>query len=314
MTGPNGAGHHTGSNGHDATAAQPPHNGPRFGIIPRWVARLDLTGAEHRVLLDIACHARKETRITPPRSIEQISDELNLDRRTVQRAVRHLEAECVLRLRNGGGRGRASAYQIIFEPPAAAANSGNDTAVSDVDDTKNSGNDAAFFEETAANSSLNSGQFAAPTELEQKELPLAGESHARERGDFSQNDEVERRQGVLLLPIDGGGERMAPLKCFEPSAELVDWASALYAVNARDDGLLGKFRDWHLEHNKLPADLEAAYRNWIRNEATRFAERDDNGSRRRRRNSSTPAEAEAAARYFEKLCAFRANGGLTANG
>jgi hypothetical protein len=89
-------------NGRTGTAAQPPHNGhetaafngPQFGIIPRWVARLDLTGGELRVLLVIACHARKETRTARP-SIETIADEANLDRRTVQRAMRRLEAKGV---------------------------------------------------------------------------------------------------------------------------------------------------------------------------------------------------------------------------
>jgi hypothetical protein len=77
-----------------------------------------------------------------------------------------------------------------------------------------------------------------------------------------------------LLPLDGRGDRRALLKRYNPSAALVDWAWKEYGINALADHVLSKFIDWHIEHNKLPVDLEAieaAYRNWIRDEATRFA-------------------------------------------
>ncbi|HEY3616098.1 MAG TPA: hypothetical protein VGK96_04750, partial [Candidatus Sulfotelmatobacter sp.] len=91
MTRGNGTGPQ-GGNGRAGMAKQPPRNGhetapfngPHFGIIPRWVAPLDLTGHELRVLLVIACYARKETRIAQ-RTIVQIAEEVNLDRRNVQR-------------------------------------------------------------------------------------------------------------------------------------------------------------------------------------------------------------------------------------
>jgi hypothetical protein len=53
------------------------------------------------------------------------------------------------------------------------------------------------------------------------------------------------------------------LKRYDPSAALVDWA-AKYGINARDDRVLGEFRDLHIRYNHLPTDTEAAYRRWIR--------------------------------------------------
>ena len=53
------------------------------------------------------------------------------------------------------------------------------------------------------------------------------------------------------------------VKLYEPSAALVDWA-AKYSINARDDRVLGEFRDLLIRHNHLPTDTEAAYRKWVR--------------------------------------------------
>jgi hypothetical protein len=50
-----------------------------------------------------------------------------------------------------------------------------------------------------------------------------------------------------------------------------DEASSWNELHAR---FIGKFIDWRIEHNRLPVDIEAieaAYKNWIRDEATRFA-------------------------------------------
>jgi DNA-binding MarR family transcriptional regulator len=80
--------------------------GPHFGMIPRWLAPLDLTGREFRVLLVIASHAGKASREPRPDGgietriarigTERIADEANLDRRNVQRAIRQLEAKGIL--------------------------------------------------------------------------------------------------------------------------------------------------------------------------------------------------------------------------
>jgi hypothetical protein len=77
----------------------------------------------------------------------------------------------------------------------------------------------------------------------------------------------------MLLPINGGRDRMAPLRSYNPSAALVDWAAEQYNVNALHDSVLGQFIDYYLEHNRLPFDIEAAYRKWIRIEG-RNADRD----------------------------------------
>jgi hypothetical protein len=31
-----------------------------------------------------------------------------------------------------------------------------------------------------------------------------------------------------------------------------------------DVRILGEFIDWHIQHNELPADLDAAFKRWIR--------------------------------------------------
>jgi hypothetical protein len=120
----------------------------------------------------------------------------------------------------------------------------------------------------------------------------------------------DEKQGVLLLPINGGGDRMAPLKRYNPSAELVDWAAEL-GVNALADGVLGEFIDYRLEHDKLPADIEAAYRRWVRREQ-RFAERDAERFQSRPGQCSNAAEAEAEAAFDvafdDALRQSRANG------
>jgi DNA-binding transcriptional MocR family regulator len=121
-------------------------------MIPRWLAPLDLTGREYRVLLVIASHARKASREPRPDGviettiarigIERIADEANLDRRNVQRAIRQLEAKGILERRHGGGRGRSNEYQVIFKRAADAINSVDDDAVSDADD--DTGNSVVF--------------------------------------------------------------------------------------------------------------------------------------------------------------------------
>jgi len=293
--------------------------GPHFGMIPRWLAPLDLTGREYRVLLVIASHARKASREPRPDGviettiarigIERIADEANLDRRNVQRAIRQLEAKGILERRHGGGRGRSSEYEVIFKRAADAINSVDDDAVSDADD--DTGNSVVFGQETASFSDVNSVTDDAPTESKQKERtdPPSGESRAREgdRGFFDDGVDDEK-QGVLLLPINGGGDRMAPLKRYNPSAELVDWAAEL-GVNALADGVLGEFIDYHLDHDKLPADIEAAYRRWVRREQ-RFAERDAERFQSRPRQRSNAAEAEAAfdVAFDDALRQSRANG------
>src|SRR5690242_1607370 len=103
---------------------------------------------------------------------------------------------------------------------------------------------------------------------------------------------------------------MAPLNRFNPSDATVEWAAERYGINAREPDLLGEFIDYHLEHSKLPEDIEAAYRRWIRREPAfaqrRFGNRAAARSRDRRQHS-TPAEDEAFARGFEKLKAMMRN-------
>ena len=168
--------------------------GPHFGMIPRWLAPLDLTGREYRVLLVIASHARKASREPRPHGVietriaqigsERIADEANLDRRNVQRAIRQLEAKGILERRHGGGRGRSNEYQVIFKRAADAINSVDDDAVSDADD--DTGNSVVFGQETASFSDVNSVRrrpYRVKTERENRS-PFGGVARARGGGFF----------------------------------------------------------------------------------------------------------------------------------
>jgi hypothetical protein len=64
------------------------------------------------------------------------------------------------------------------------------------------------------------------------------------------------------------------LGVFEPDAQLVAWAAVeVPGVNPLDPGILGKFQDHYRSKGVLPADIEAAYRNWLRKEPTFSAAR-----------------------------------------
>ena len=354
--------------------------GPHFGMIPRWLAPLDLTGREFRVLLVIASHAGKASREPRPDGVietriarlgtERIADEANLDRRNVQRAIRQLEAKGILERLHGGGRGRSSEYQVIFKRAADATNSVDVDAVSDADDTGNSvvlgqetasfsdlnsvtddavsdagdtgnsvvlgqetasfsdlnsvtddavsdagdtGNSVVLGQETASFSDLNSVTDDAPAESKQKERtdPPSGESHAhaREEGGSSQNVSVDERHPSLLLPINGGGERLTAFRRYNPSAATIEFAEAL-GVNALADAVLGKFIDHYLGTIGRPpnGDFDAAFRNWIRKEPTFAARRGPPRSPQ----CSDPIEAlwrRAFEAREEEDRAYRAEGG-----
>jgi hypothetical protein len=265
--------------------------GGYFGKIPSRVARLRLPGRVHAVLIAIASHANREGIARP--SLDTIAAETGIERSKVPACIRRLEADRVLVACRGGGRGRATVYTIIPDDELApttkhcaaetsagmrrvvaenSAAGGNETAIN------RSANSALSGSQTEPFSALNSAAGGNPTDSEQKERTdsPSGESHAhaRARGDDFSDDGVDRRQAALLLPFDGHGDRRALLKRYNPSAALIDWARDQYGINALDDRALGKFIDWRIEHNRLPVDIEAieaAYKNWIRDEATRFA-------------------------------------------
>jgi hypothetical protein len=115
---------------------------------------------------------------------------------------------------------------------------------------------------------------------------------------------------LLLPPFNGRSDLRALLKNYNPSAALVDLAREQHGINALDDRVLGEFIDWHIEHNKLPSDIEAieaAYRRWIRRE-WRFAEQSRH--RPQQRGDAGEAETAAAAEFFERTREMRANGAV----
>ena len=238
--------------------APPPGNGPYFGIIPHWLARLELSGREFRILIVIASRCGKPSSEPSPDGVietriarigtHRIADETNIARRHVQTIIRQLVARGILDLLRGGGRGRVSEYRVIFKRGADAINCAENGALSEAEHSTESG------PETAPSTGLNCTEYGAPTESVQKErTPPSGESRAREGEDFSV-DGVDAKQGVLLLPINGGGQRMAPLRRYNPPDALADFAAQL-GINARADSVLGEFIDYYLERGVLPEDI-----------------------------------------------------------
>jgi hypothetical protein len=274
----------------------------RFGIIPHWVLRLKLPGSEYQTLHAITCHADK-TRCARGWSVETLSAETGLARGNVQRAIRSLEEKGVLETTPGVGRGRSNTYRIVFDDPEASP--GNSlTGEADLNGLTRE----AVSEKTASISDLNSLTREAPSteDLQKERTPPSGETRAREGGEDFSNDEVDGRQGVLLLPLNGRDDRRSLLKKYNPSAALIDWAREQYGINALDDCVLSEFIDWHIEHNKLPSDIEAieaSYRRWLRREL-RFAEQ----SRHRAKQRSAASEADDAdvAVFCEAMRAQRA--------
>jgi|HubBroStandDraft_6_1064221.scaffolds.fasta_scaffold129188_2 hypothetical protein len=291
-----------------------------WGPVPLWVAGLHLAGREARVLIAITSFAGKQSSIergpdgviiltrAARVALETIADYTNLARRHVQTAIRGLEAKGILRpLRRAG---YATEYQIIFKRGADGTN-GTDGgtgygAPSDENGTDGStgygapsdenGTDGGtvFGPDGAPFSGLGGTEYGALTEsADSRTEPLSSreESRAHAGGGFSQNP-VEEKQS-MLLPSNCARERLEALKTFNPSGPLIDWAAEL-GVNARADNVLGKFIDHHCANGRVPADLEAAFRNWIRNEMRFAGGHDPRGSRVRGKRSDRSSLVESA--------------------
>src|SRR5271170_2142159 len=256
-------------------------------------------------------------------ALETIADHTNLARRHVQTAIRGLEAKGILRpLRRAG---YVTEYQIIFKRGADGTNgidggtgygapsdeNGTDEstgygAPSDENGTDGSTGYGApsdkngidggtvFGPDGAPFSGLGGTEYGALTEsADSRTEPLSSreESRAHAGGGFSQNP-VEEKQSVPL-PSNCARGRLEALKTFNPSGPLIDWAAEL-GINARADNVLGKFIDHHCAHGRVPADLEAAFRNWIRNEMRFAGGHDPGGSRVRAKRSDRSSLVESA--------------------
>ena len=153
------------------------------------------------------------------------------------------------------------------------------------------------------------------TESINRDSPLGGSDARARRGKFFFEEEAgkgtspngpdqDRRQQRMLLPFNGNGsgDRMAPLRTYNPSATVVDFAATL-RVNALAEHVLGDFIDYYTQHpDKMPdcstEAIEAAYRRWIRRQP-RFATQ--SSSRAQRRGEVSDAENAAAADYYRRM-------------
>ena len=94
---------------------------------------------------------------------------------------------------------------------------------------------------------------------------------------------------------------MAALRAYNPSLATIQFAAEL-GVNARDPHVLGKFIDWHIKHDNLPGNfeaIEAAYRNWIRDEPKFAAGHHARGSPKRSGRSRLVDSALNRARAYD---------------
>jgi len=291
-------------------------NRPHFGMIPARIAMLRLPGRVHAVLLVIAYHAKGGW--TLPLKLDTIANEVGIDRSKVCLCIRTLEKKGVLEVVRGGGRGLANTYRVIPDAEAAAPRKTAQPTANGVAPkapktlrievrTETVPLSVPFPIQTRtvpfseAFGSQNSAVFGTPTERKKKKRTPPAEE-ARARGEDSSNDRIDEKQNELLLPIKSGRERrLRALKGYNPSSATIQFADEL-RVNARDPYVLGKFIDWHIAHNNLPDNIEAidaAYRNWIRDEARFAAGHDTGGSPKRSSRSRMVDSALNRARAYD---------------
>jgi hypothetical protein len=143
--------------------APSPRNGRYFAPIPHWLAPLELSGREFRVLTVIASRCGKPSSEPSPDGVietriarigtHRIADETNIARRHVQTIIRQLVARGILDLLRGGGRGHVSEYRVIFKRGADAINCAENGALSEGENSPESG------PETAPSTGLNCTEY-----------------------------------------------------------------------------------------------------------------------------------------------------------
>jgi hypothetical protein len=220
--------------------------GPKFGMIPRRVAKLRLSRRVHAVLDVIACHARGGTALL---LLKTISDEAGIDRSKVCFCIRVLrKLELVEVMVQGGGRGRASVYRIITDEEALARTA--DAAVREPENVAVSGNISGL--ETLPILALNVADFgletlpilATPIERRTESLTEKGTESARAEN---------ARQTNLLLPINT--EPPAAREGLEKNEGQPSWRCAPSASNAVSEAV--KARKKEQLQQKLSRFLQA---------------------------------------------------------
>jgi len=201
---------------------------------------------------------------------------------------------------NDLGRGLANAYRVI---PDAEATQRPPRETVRTTGLENSADGGALSDQNSADcgtlSDQNSAVFGTPTEKNIEEITPPSGEHAREEESSSQNGSVDKNQRVRLPSKERGLERrLAALKAYNPSAETIEFAAEL-AVNALDPHVLGKFIDYYCGIGKPPADCDAAYRYWMRNEWRFAGGHNARGSPRRAGRSRLSEGALNRARAYD---------------
>jgi hypothetical protein len=234
------------------------------------------------VYIFIASHAWSPSATAFP-SLERISSGTGIDRRHLSALIRQIAAKGLWRVEGGSGRGHALTFWFIDNnaeksPPTVTFSPDLKVTKSGIEKSPNP--DLKVTKSGIEKSPPMVTQLLKEKRTEsttERSSPFGGAARAREEEGLLVDDEVSQ-QGELLLPIiggkrndDGTGDQQAAIANFHPPLETVDWALREYQVDALADDVLGKFRDNLLAYNKRPSDLNAAYKNWIRNEP-RFAQ------------------------------------------
>jgi hypothetical protein len=276
---------------------------PDFAIIPIEAAANPYLPATVRVLIAL-CALCRQRWTGADRVVEASLNELKAitklaDRRDVRRCTRRAQDAGLIRIEplttaSSGGYDRTR-YVLIGSGVGADADT--------VPVEEGVGTDADRG--VGANADRVSANLTPLLKEEkpiEKRTPSSEGVRAREGEVFS--NEVDRRQGTLLLPTTGGGDRkarLAVIKSYNPSPALIERAAEL-GVNARAEDVFGKWQRHRIATNRLPLDFDAAeadFENWIRDEAARFGLPEPAAIHRRSHRTSLVQSALNRARAYD---------------
>lgn len=170
-----------------------------FGRLPYAVvdsgAVATLTGAEAKTYLVIAAHASVQYASHP--GVARLCEKTGLKRRTIQKAIRGLQAKKLLAIETGGGRGGTNHYRLLVNgAPVCALSNGR---------TPKTPKGARGRLETAHGHANNSAPPFAPTEGNRERISGARSAQAPPQapGDVSAAESARLSRAELLARFNG---------------------------------------------------------------------------------------------------------------
>jgi hypothetical protein len=202
----------------------------RFARVPPQAAAAHKLGAPAlRVLIAISAYADANGRAYP--SLKRIARETGISRRNLPRAIRALVSAGLMRSENRrdeAGDAASNYYYLVY--PANVSSRGM-TPV-------------AVHDDTVVSLAMTRGVIPGEDRTAQNRS-----DHLTERG------EARPRGGA------------SGIETYEPGADIVRWAAEhVSTINPLDRTIIDSFRDHHRAKGRPIADLDAAYRTWLRRE------------------------------------------------